>query len=285
MSGVLMLMLTLNLQSHWNPPSIYGKPRSIQCYKPHIATRSCSTGCPGCNASPRLDHYHDSDTPAGTVVAETPIARIQKIKRRSLILLALLLLLSTTSRWYRSSSSRSANYIPSSPSNAASAKRNSFLPSFSRRQKTFHPIRPQNRIRPASAKPLRLRAPPSRETILRNFVQARTSSFEPSDFSRIDTAIPVEGAEASASVPVLSHQLVTAVIVHDPDWHIENTQLVINLASRYPFIREVLVWNNDIDLQIDGQVSIMSMLLTALQGTDTVLCSPHSHCLYQKPQI
>lgn len=46
----------------------------------------------------------------------------------------------------------------------------------------------------------------------------------------------------------------TAVIVHDPDWDIENTQLVIDTASKYPFVREVLVWNNDIELQIDGKV-------------------------------
>lgn len=53
----------------------------------------------------------------------------------------------------------------------------------------------------------------------------------------------------------LANHLVTAVIVHDSDWHIENTQLVIDTAARYPFVREILVWNNDIDLQIDGKVS------------------------------
>ena len=205
----------------------------------------------------RNDHP-EAETSGGTG-ADTPIVRIQRLRKRLLLLLAGALLVSAFSRL--SGLGRGNTVSPpdlppirqSLSGRPVSLSREGSAPPH-RHQKPGqqqaslaqrHPYTPQA--------PLRLRASESRFAILENIVRDRTSAFPPTHFF-LTAAERSATARSGSKEPVWADQLVTAVIIHEPDWDLQSTQLVIDMVAKYPFVREILVWNNDLDLAIDGKV-------------------------------
>jgi hypothetical protein len=55
-----------------------------------------------------------------------------------------------------------------------------------------------------------------------------------------------------------ANNTLSAVIVHSPYYSIQNTQFVVEVASKYPYIREIIVWNNDLANQLDASTFSLS---------------------------
>lgn len=120
----------------------------------------------------------------------------------------------------------------------------------------------------ASSTPARIRPSTSRMAMLQAIAKSRSSSYDPADFILNHREI-VEHAKTGGDpldlitkksstgeqASTLRPYSVSAIIVHSPDYDISSTQLIVNMAAKYPFIREIIIWNNDIGFYINENVS------------------------------
>ena len=99
--------------------------------------------------------------------------------------------------------------------------------------------------------PKRLKADAKRLATLRTLVQAKKSAFDARHFLTLPSKSQI-GHTPSADHADMT---LTAILLHSPDYDISTTQLIVSLVIKYPFVREIIVWNNDISLHINADVS------------------------------
>lgn len=226
-------------------------------------------------------HDHPEAETSGAAFTDTPIARIQKFRRRFMITVTALLLLSAFTRaWpYFTSSheTRPSTSIPKVPSNSRLSSlfgwRSTSSSSIASHTAPLagYPLSAAYyaALYNASSPPARLQPSQGRMAMLKAIAKARSSSYDPADFivnhydivqhaSTGGDPLDLFAKKASLGVgsPVLRPLAVSAVIVHSPDYDISSTQLIVNMAAKYPFIREIIIWNNDIGLYVNDNVSL-----------------------------
>lgn len=164
----------------------------------------------------------------------TSVARIQRWRWRVLYLAALSLLAVQVVRYTSAPASTSSSSSDSiSPPPPSTAKQRSSLFSSYRSASSastsslYAPLEVYN----ASEIP-KLALEQSRLTILKGIVATRASSHT------------FDGTAASVSV--------SAIIVFSPHHDLEVLKLLLQLLPKYPYIREIVVWNNDLDHQLDS---------------------------------
>lgn len=229
--------------------------------------------------------WHDHPEPAtsGGAFTDTPIARIQKYRRRFMIVVGILLLLSTINRIWSYSSAPAPDKVDSLPQKSRPNRLSSL---FGWKSTLLSPMSSTNTFNTAalvgyplssayyaalynaSSTPARIRPSEARMSMLQAIAKSRSSAYDPADFiiNHLDIVhhassggdpldLITRKPSASDKTPALRPHVVSAIIVHSPDYDISSTQLIVNMAVKYPFIREIIIWNNDIGLHINQNVS------------------------------
>lgn len=227
-------------------------------------------------------HDHPEAETSGGAFVDTPIARLQRHRRRGIIAIAALFLLSALNRVYYYISSPSSGQMDPLSTPSVSGRFSWFfqrdptvtpfsaLTNINTPPVTDYPLSPAYyaTLYNASSTPARLQPPQARMAMLQAIVKSRSSSYNPANFildhetimSHVKTGgdpidlITRNKATSPEHEFVLHPHIVSAVIVHSPDYDISSTQLVVTMASKYPFIREIIIWNNDIALYIDEHI-------------------------------
>lgn len=224
-------------------------------------------------------HDHPEAETSGRAFTDTPIARIQKYRRRFIIIVGALLLLSAINRLW---SYESRTPIEATTLNQQDNRPSSHLSSLfgwrasSSRQSpntaplAGYPLPPSYyaALYNASTTPARLEPSQGRMTMLQAIAKSRSSAYNPADFivnhQEILSHVRAGGdpldlisqqASSSDPIPNLRPHAVTAIIVHSPDYEISSTQLIVSMAAKYPFVREIIVWNNDLGSYVNQNVS------------------------------
>lgn len=247
-------------------------------------------------------HDHPDAETSGSVFTDTPIARIQKLRRRICYGFAAILLLFAVLRLY---SARYGN--GNSPARASAGTDARVQEDGSERMAPYkiNENKQQNRLAAlfgwkstgsglsasvssisplldyplppsyyasyynASAPPTRLEPSPSRLAMLQTISNSRSSAFNPADFimhhhdvlSHVQQGrdpIELMGKKAlpTDQHPPLRLHAVAAILVHSPDYDVSGTQPIINMVAKYPFVREIIIWNNDIGFNLNENVSV-----------------------------
>ena len=248
-------------------------------------------------------HAHPEPATSGGAFADTPIARIQRFRRRFIIVVGILLVLSTIHRvWSHTtapnSSKTTASSQPSSPNRLSSlygwrSPLKTPLSSsalYDAAPLAGYPLSSAYyaALYNASSPPARIRPSEGRMTMLQAIARSRSSAYNPAEFiiNHAEIMSHVErGADPidliarkpsnSDQAPVLRPHVVSAVIVHSPDYDISSTQLIISMSAKYPFVREIIIWNNDFSLNINENVST---LIT--QGIRISLTQDDRRCIF-----
>lgn len=228
-------------------------------------------------------HDHPEAETSGGAFTDTPIARIQKYRRWFMIIVGSILLLTAFTSVFShfSGKSRQPSISPSSPGRLSSLLRWSTGSSITTSTTSNiaslagYPLSAAYyaALHNASSTPQRLRPSQSRMAMLQSISKSRSSSYNPADFilnhreivehassggdplDLVTKQKPLSSPSTDAGQPVMRPYAVSAVIVHSPDYDTSGTQLIVSMAAKYPFIREIIIWNNDLGLYLSESVS------------------------------
>lgn len=221
------------------------------------------------------DHSEGESSSADSYT-QTPIARIKGHRRRAVWTLAVICLGCTLVRLYSSPHphvqaggasegtpeqlpGQEATFFQGFPYLDLGLGWRSSMSQSRRGRANLRSSKPRGKSRPRPPLKEKQRAPPARFNLLKSFVEGTVSEYDPKLFivpSPLLHASDLGGtASPDARPPIYAGNLVSAVLVNTPEYHHENVRLIAQMVARYPFVREIIVWNNDVANHLSSKVS------------------------------